>query len=117
MARQLWSAGHRVDPLVLIDPPPPGEGEGQSEGEEAARLAADFAFDLAAMHAGGAGPAPASDTGQALPPPVLRQLAAAVRLDPALPLPRLLAGVRRAGILPPELDDEAAARLFELFLT
>src|SRR5260370_726085 len=57
MARQLWSAGHRVDPLVLIDPPPPGEGEGQSEGEEAARLAADFAFDLAAMHAGGGGAA------------------------------------------------------------
>ncbi len=100
MACRLHAAGEEVRTLALIDPAPlavPPRGAGIS----AARLEAEFAYDLLALAGPGVPPAAAWRR----------------RVDLSMPLPQLAAAAQSAGWLPPELGPDEVMRLFELFRT
>ncbi len=132
MACQLRAAGREVA-LALIDPSPlapaaPRTGspvawrpeepqqlrerrqpperleagtEREPEGAQEVRLRAAFARDLVALAGRGASHAAAD----------------LARLDPAQPLPLLIAAAQQAGLVPRELEADEVARLFGLFRT
>ena len=145
MARQLRAAGEAVELLALIDPaplprPPPAAETAPGKAAGDSRLRAQFLRDLVALsavagngaavagdHRGGnhrgASPgrgnqaAPASDPSAPAGEPSAPAADDARRLDPALPLPGLVAAAQAAGLLPLELGPVEVARLFDLFRT
>jgi amino acid adenylation domain-containing protein len=98
-------------------PPPDETGE--------PLLAAQFAYDLLAMFAGGPGGGSwaggggeaAAGAGWAAGNGARGALASLRRLDPELRLSRLVAAAQAAGWLPPELGADDVDRLFALFRT